>query len=155
MPKKLSRYNEAIRLGALIDAKAANGQFVIMPYFETEQYVQGPAAAASYAVSTSIFVNDGLAGTYVVSSATASFGTASSSGTLQVEVATGTQAIGSGTNQLASTVSLSGTANTPVFGTLATTLTPITAGSRLNLIFAGTVTGLANAVINVSLQRIA
>lgn len=160
MPRRFSRYSFPIREGVLLDAKAPAGgtlagTFVVLPMFETEQYVQGPAAASAYAVSTSIFVCDQVDGTYQVAAVEVVFGTTSSSGTLQVEVATGTQAIASGTNQLTGTVSLAGTANTAVAGTVIATPTAITAGSRVNLIFAGTVTGLANCVINVVLQRIA
>jgi hypothetical protein len=116
--------------------------------------LQNQVAAASYAVSHTIFLNDAVSGTYQVSGVSVVFGTASSSGTLQVEVATGTQAIASGTNQLTGTVSLAGTANTVVSGTLIASPTTITAGSRVNLIFAGTVTSLANAAINVVIKKI-
>lgn len=115
---------------------------------------QNQTAAASYAVSHPIWVNDNVTGTYQVAGVTAHFGTTSTSGTLQVEVATGTQAVASGTNQLTGTMSLSGTANTPVNGTVIAAPTTITAGSRVNLIFAGTVTGLLNASIKVVLKRI-
>ncbi len=130
----------------------ANG--VILPAYELLTDNQNQVAAASYAVSHTIFVNDNVSGTYKVVSATATFGTASSSGTLQVEVATGTQAIASGTNQLTGTVSLAGTANTPVNGTIIASPTTISAGARVNLIFAGTVTSLANASISIGLQRL-
>lgn len=115
---------------------------------------QNQVVAASYAVSHTIFVNDNVSGTYQVAGVTATFGTGSTSGTLQVEVATGTQAIASGTNQLTGTMSLSGTANTPVNGTIIASPTTIVAGARVNLIFAGTVTNLANASIVVALKRI-
>ncbi len=127
---------------------------IIIPRYELIQDVQNQVAAASYAVSHSIFVCDSVSGTYQVAGVTVNFGTASTSGTLQVEVATGTQAPGSGTNQLTGTISLSGTANTPVNGTLIGSPTTIAAGNRVNLIFAGTVTGLANTVVTVALQRL-
>lgn len=122
--------------------------------FERVVDVQNQVAAASYAVSHPIFVNDNAGSTFKVVGVSAVFGTASTSGTLQVEVATGTQAVGSGTNQLTGTISLSGTANTTVNGTVIASPTTITAGSRVNLIFAGTVTNLLNCVITVALQRI-
>jgi hypothetical protein len=115
---------------------------------------QNQVAAASYAVSHTIYVHPNVTSTYQIAAITATFGTASTSGTLQVEVATGTQAIASGTNQLTGTVSLSGTANTPVNGTLIASPTTISAGNRINLIFAGTVTNLANAQVTVFLRRI-
>jgi hypothetical protein len=155
MALRLSGYIEAVALGAVLDQKISGvSGFVMVPAFETEQYTQGPAAAASYAVSTTVFVNDSVSGTYQVAAVAAIFGTTSTSGTLQVEVATGTQAIASGTNQLTGTMSLSGTANTIVNGTIIAAPTVISAGGRVNLIFAGTVTGLANAAINVVLQRL-
>lgn len=116
---------------------------------------QNQVAAASYAVSHTIFVNPtSPSATYKVVSLAATFGTASTSGTLQVEVATGTQAIASGTNQLTGTVSLSGTANTVVNGTVIASPTTISAGARINLIFAGTVTNLANCSVTVGILRI-
>lgn len=127
---------------------------VILPKYEFVTDLQNQVAAASYAVSHTIYVNDNLSGTYKIVAATATFGTASTSGTLQVEVATGTQAIGAGTNNLTGTLSLSGTANTPVNGTIIGSPTTIAAGNRINLIFAGTVTNLANAAVTIVLQRL-
>lgn len=115
---------------------------------------QNQVAAASYAVSHTMFLNSNQGATYKVVALSAVFGTASSSGTLQVEVATGTQAIAAGTVQLTGTVSLAGTANTPVNGTIIASPTTITSGARVNLIFAGTVTNLANASVTVALQRL-
>lgn len=116
---------------------------------------QNQVAAASYAVSHTVFVNPNSTASYKLLSVAAVFGTASTSGTLQVEVATGTQAVASGTNQLTGTVSLAGTAATTVYGTLIASPTAIAQGSRINLIFAGTVTNLANAQITLMLQRTA
>lgn len=154
--KRLSRYNEAIRLGAVIDSKApsggaAAGQTVILPVYETEQ-VFGLGASSS---SQTIFVADNVSGSYVIAAVSASFGTASSSGTLQVEVAGAGVAVGSGTNQLSAAISLSGTANTTVNGTVNASPTTVTAGSRINIILGGTLTGLANGCVNVVLQRVA
>lgn len=75
--------------------------------------------------------------------------TASSSGTLQVEKLTGTTAAGSGTNLLTGTMSLSGTANTVVSGTLISTIASLTfaAGDRFGVVIAGTMTNLANSKI--------
>lgn len=128
---------------------------VMVPLYKTLTDNQNQVAAASYAVSHTIYVRTSVASTYKVAGVTATFGTASTSGTLQVEVATGTQAIGAGTNQLTGTVSLSGTANTPVNGTIIASPNSIGAGDRINLIFAGTVTNLANASVTVILQRTA
>jgi hypothetical protein len=154
--KRLSRYVEALRLGAVIDSKApsggaAAGQTIILPVYETEQ-VFGLGAAST---SQTIFVCDNVSGSYVVAGLTVVFGTASASGTVQVEVAGSGVAQGSGTNQLTGTVALTGTANTPTNGTLIASPTTIVAGSRVNIIFGGTLTSLANANITVILQRVA
>lgn len=137
-----------------IDSVGLTANSIIVPIYELVTDNQNQVAAASYAVSHTIFVNDNVSGTYKIASVSAVFGTASTSGTLQVEVATGTQAIASGTNNLTGTVSLSGTANTTVNGTVIASPTTISAGARVNLIFAGTVTNLANASFSVSLQRL-
>lgn len=141
---------ESIKAGAVANSTTS----ILLPLYEYAIDNQNQVAAASYAVSHTIFVNDNVSGTYQVAGVSAVFGTASTSGTLQVEVATGTQAIASGTNQLTGTISLSGTANTTVNGTVIASPTTISAGARINLIFAGTVTNLANASITVVLKRI-
>lgn len=143
------RLNKGIRTDLPITTTAA-----IVGTYEFITDVQNQVAAASYAVSHTIYVNDNLSGTYQVASVSAVFGTASTSGTLQVEVATGTQAVAAGTNQLTGTVSLSGTANTTVNGTIIASPTTVSAGARINLIFAGTVTSLANCCVNVTLKKI-
>jgi hypothetical protein len=121
--------------------------------FQTVQESQNQTAAASYAVSHTLFVNPNAGGSYRVAGVSAVFGTGSTSGTLQVEVATGTQAVGAGVNQLTGTIALSGTGNTVANGTLIASPTLIGAGARVNLIFAGTVTNLANASICVVLKK--
>lgn len=156
MAKRLSRYVEALRLGAVIDGKAPAGGAlagvnVMVPMFET---VQVPGLSAT-STSLTAFVADNISGQFVISGVSVVFGTTSTSGTLQVEVATGTQAVGGGTNQLTGAASLSGVANTTVNGVLIAAPTTVTAGSRINLILAGTLTGLANAVVTISLQRVA
>lgn len=142
----------AVNIGTAANSLQVNS--IIVPVYEFMTDNQNQVAAASYAVSHSIFVNDNVSGTYKVRAASVVFGTASTSGTLQVEVATGTQAIAAGTNQLTGTMSLSGTANTTVNGTVIASPTTISAGARVNLIFAGTVTNLANTTVNVLLQRL-
>lgn len=154
--KVLSKYIEALKLGAQIDVKAPPGgtkagQLVLVPTFET---VQIPGLGAT-TTSLTAFVNDTVSGQYQIAAVSVNFGTTSTSGTLQVEVATGTQATGSGTNNLTGTVSLSGTANNVVNGVVIAAPTAIAAGSRVNIILAGTLTGLANCCVNIVLQRIA
>lgn len=123
---------------------------VFVPAYE---YVQS-STLTSASASQTIWVNPTVGGTYKVVAATVTQGTASTSGTMQIEVATGTQAIASGTNQLTGTMSLAGTANTPVNGTVIASPTTIAAGSRVNIILAGTLTNLANCVVSITLQRI-
>jgi len=154
--KRLSRYVEALRLGAVIDSKApsggaAAGLMEILPVYETEQVFGLGATSTSFTV----FVNDNVSGSFQIAAVAAVFGTASTSGTLQVEVATGTQAVASGTNQLTGTVSLAGTAATAYNGTVIAAPTTITAGSRINVIFAGTMTSLANCCVTIALRRVA
>lgn len=154
-----SNTNPALKYGAILDQKAPGGNSgtVMVPLYEVQVVSQNGQTASSFASSFTMFVCDNSVGSqqYQIAAVTAVFGTASSSGTLQVEVASGTTAVGSGTNQLTGTISLAGTANTVVNGTLIASPTAISAGSRVNLIFAGTVTSLANCTISVALQRIA
>lgn len=150
--KRLSKYVAGILSGVQPDFKnPLTNQLVVLPLYRTIS-VDGVGASTT---SLTALVNDTLSGQFTLAAVAVNFGTASSSGTLQVEVATGTQATGSGTNQLTGTVSLSGTANTVVNGTLITSPTTITAGSRINLIFAGTMTSLANCNVTLVLQRTA
>lgn len=109
-----------------------------------------PAAAGNLTV----FVSPGVTTTYKIGAVSAVFSTASTSGTLQVEVATGTTAPASGTNQLTGTVSLAGTANTTVTGTLISPATTIVNGDRINLIFGGTMTNMAGGHVTITLMRI-
>lgn len=64
------------------------------------------------------------------------------SGTLQVTVDTGTNAPGSGTAQLSSTINLSTTTNTVYSGSLISSPTTISAGNKVSLDVGGTLTGL-------------
>lgn len=112
--------------------------------------INGIAAASA---SQTCFISNG---NYLVTDVKVCFGTASSSGTLQIEKATGTQAVASGTNILTGTVSLAGAAATSLSGTIVGGLTTpvLAAGDRLNIILAGTLTSLANCCVNIYLARI-
>lgn len=148
----------ALKYGAILDQKAPGaGGTVMVPLYEDVTDLQNQQAAAAWAVSHTVYVADNAPGLeqWQIAGVSVVFGTTSASGTMQVEVATGTQAIAAGTNQLSSAMSLSGTANTTVNGVIIAAPTVIVPGSRVNLIFAGTVTGLANAAVTVALQRIA
>lgn len=78
-------------------------------------------------------------------------GTASTSGTLMPEKASGTTAVGSGTDLLTGTVSLAGTANTAVTGTLVSSAATrrFKTGDRLGLDFGGTVTNFAGGLVTM------
>ena len=93
---------------------------------------------------------------YVVTSASAIWGTASSSAGLQVEKTTGTTALGSGTNLLTATINTAGAANTVTSGTLVATSASLAlaAGNRLNVIISGSTLSLANCVLTVGLRRV-
>lgn len=155
--KRLSRYVEALRLGAVLDTKApaggaAAGIMEIVPVYETEQ-VFGLGASST---SQTIFVADNVSGTFQIAGVTVTYGTAGGAGaSLQVEVAGAGVAQGSGTNQLGAALALNGTANTPVNGTPIASPTNITNGSRVNIILAGTLTGLANCCVTITLRRVA
>lgn len=130
---------------------SSNG--VIVPIYEDIQANQFGVVASNWAVSTTMFVNDNVSGTYKIAGGTAVWGTASSSGILKLEVATGTTVIGSGTSQTSTGIDTSTTAAT-ANNFILTTQTTITAGSRVNLIWSGTITGLAICSVNVVLQRL-
>ena len=92
----------------------------------------------------------------VIDTVDASWSTASSSGTLQVEkVASGT-AQGSGTNLLSSTISTAGSADTTTAGTLSTTdaTVELAVGNALALVNGGTLTSLVNLHVTVGLHWI-
>lgn len=127
---------------------------------QLEEFVNIPNMSATQAVSQVVFIcpkNEQVQ----ITGIEATFGTASTSGTVTLEKLTGTQASGSGTALLTGTMSLAGTANTPVFGTLISTVSSLnlsaTAGvqDRLGLVFAGTVTNLVNCVLQIRFRRIA
>lgn len=154
---KFSQYSGEIAQGAQLDQKPANtAGTVLVPLYETILDIQNQVAAATYAVSHTIFAPTNAAGssTWQIAGVTVRFGTASASATLQVEVAGAGVAIAGGTNQLTGTISLAGTPATNANGTLNAAPTVFGAGAAINLIFAGTVTGLLNAVVSIDLARV-
>lgn len=92
---------------------------------------------------------------YVVVSANAIWGTASSSAGLQIEKCTGTVAVGSGTALLTATINTAGAAATVTAGTLIATTASLTfaAGNRLNVVISGSTLSLANCILTVGLRR--
>lgn len=114
-------------------------------------FVTAPVTATS--TSFTMFTADQ---SYVVTSASAVWGTASSSAGLQLEKATGTTATGSGTALLTATINTAGTANTVTAGTLIATTASLTfaSGNRLNIVVSGSTLSLANCVVTVGLRRV-
>lgn len=104
-------------------------------------------------VTKNIFIADAA---YLVTAIREVHGTASSSGTLQIEKLTGTTAAGSGTNMMTGTINLAATANTVVSGTLTATTATLTlaVGDRIGGVLGGTLTSLAGCSIVITLQRI-
>lgn len=93
--------------------------------------------------------------TYAVVSVQEVHGTASTSGTLNIEKLTGTQASGAGTAVLTGTISLAGAANTVDKGTVKSDGSQnLVVGDRLGTVIAGTMTSLANCAVVVTLKRI-
>lgn len=151
--------------GTAVDTSNGPGALTDLPLVQTYELIQiNNLAAASVSQTALVMPKTGTSnlpnfGLYRLVYVVATFGTASTSGTLQVEKATSTQAIGAGTNLLQATISLSGTANTPVDST--GSAAPITnlstrtfaAGDRCNLILAGTLTNLANCSVTLVFQR--
>lgn len=92
----------------------------------------------------------------VVKSVKVAYTTASTSGTLQIERLQGTTSPGSGDNILASTISLSATAETTYSGTLTTTVAYLilSAGDRLGLVDAGDEGSQAGLCVTVELEQI-
>jgi hypothetical protein len=119
---------------------------------ETAGWLQAQGAAPT-AGSFTVFL---ATRAYRVKSFKASFATASTSGTVTTTKDTGTAAPGAGTALLTGTVSLAGTANTVVSGTLVATdaTLKLAAGDRLALTLAGTLTNLAGAFVQIGLTPI-
>lgn len=138
--------NVAVGTGGL---GASVGNFGKVP---REVYVTvGNLGATS--TSFTAFISDDA---YQVVGVTTIFGTASSAGTLNVEVAADGVAAGSGTAVLTGTVALTGTANTKKAGTLTTNVTnlQVAAGSHINILLGGTLTSLANCAVTIALVRV-
>lgn len=115
------------------------------------EHIVIPLSATS--VAQYVFISPGA---YKVASVRTVFATTSTSGTLNVEKLTGTQAPGSGVAVLAAPALLSGTVNTDVSSALNATASNYTlaAGDCLATVIAGTMTGLANALLVIVLQKL-
>ena len=88
-------------------------------------------------------------------SAKATFSVASTSGTAKVVKGAAGTAVASGTDMTA-TMSLAGTADTPVSATLHATAANllIAAGEQIGVILAGTLTSLANCTVTITFRQL-
>lgn len=86
-----------------------------------------------------------------IESVAVKFGTASTSGTLQINKAASGTATSSGTACLSSTISLSGTANTNVSGAVDATAGVLNTGDTIGAIAAGTLTNLADLGVTITI----
>ena len=109
------------------------------------------ALSATGLVSMDVFQSDGY---YQVRDVRESHATASTSGTLQVEVLTSGQAADAGVDQMTSVINLAATANIPQVGTMIETPTQINPGDRVGVVFGGTLTSLVGLSVVVHLERI-
>lgn len=135
--------------GGSLYANETGGLDALYSYVNFDQANCGGTSTGSYVVWTAPNTSE----TWQVAAVSASFATASSSGTLDLQVDTGTTAPGSGTTQLTGTLSLAGTANTAVNGTIIASPTTIAAGNRLTFKTGGTLTSLANCNATIALIK--
>lgn len=157
MALKFSRFNAAIRQKAVLDAwDSFTSSFAPVSQLE---YVNTPVlAAATFVQNTSypLWTAPSVGKTWKIVAISYRFTTqATGAATFKVEVAGAATAPGSGTDQTG-LMTLQGTANTSINGTL-TTQTTIAAGSSINLVVsnAAATTGLVGLVITVAMQRVA
>lgn len=155
MARRLSRYNDAIRQHAVVDAwDTFNNTLAPIAIDETVQF--SALAATNFAASTDYALytapNDGK--TWQIVGVSYRFtAQAGSAATFSLEVAGAAIAPGSGTAQTGN-LTLQGTANTTINGAL-TTQTTFGAGSQVNLVVASTATtSLANFSLTLVLQRV-
>lgn len=144
--------------GATVRSAAALGDFKV----QIEEFVAIVNLTAASTAAQDVFIS-APGQNFQVTGVTATFGTASSSGTLDVVKCTGTTAAAAGTSVLTGTVSLAGTANTPLQGTLTSTTAtiqltggPVSAPTfdRLAIKLGGTLTSLADCLVQIRIKRI-
>lgn len=118
---------------------------------QREEYITLSFAAAT--TSSTVFIADDK---FQIVSVYYIFGTASASGTINVEVAADGTATGSGTSALSAAANLTGTANTKQQATLNSNIDnlQIAQGSHVNVLLGGTLTGLANAQVTIGIIRV-
>lgn len=156
MARKLSRYNDAIRQHAVVDAWDTSTN-TFAPISSLEYLNTTVLAAASFAASTSyqfyVSPNDGK--TWQIVSIDYQFTTqATSAATFDVTIDAAAGAPGSGTSQFGGTLSLQGTANTTI-SAKPSTQTVFGTGTKISFkVGATATTGLAGLLITLTLQRI-
>lgn len=153
-------------LGPLAGVEINNGAGApTIALLQVMEPLEFTALAAANAVTTTVFINPPSAsaatgfpplGIYQVIGASLVFSTASAAGTVQIEKTTGTQAPGSGTNLLTGTMSTAGAANTVVNGTVVVNpnTRTLAAGDRINVVIAGSQTGIVNLCVNIYVTRV-
>lgn len=110
--------------------------------------IEVPLTATS--VSSTVFI---APTDYQVLNAKISFATASTSGTVNLEVLNAGAAKGTGTLVYATALPLSGTANTPV-STVAPQKNYIPSNRRVATVIAGTLTGLVDGLLQIELVKV-
>ncbi|NHZ84762.1 MAG: hypothetical protein GWP19_02655 [Planctomycetia bacterium] len=122
--------------------------------FPITEHLQGvtPATAANYGT---IFINKSDK-EYIVKEIQVVWGTASTSGTLQVERLQGTEVKDAGDDLLSATIDMSATANTVTKPVLTSTIAnlKLAKNDRLGLVNGGTLTSQADLVITIYLQEL-
>lgn len=153
--KVISRYVDAVRLGAQLDQKV-NGAFNLVPPYE---YVTTlPLAAASFVANTGypqfVVPNDGC--TWQIVAVSVRYSTAAAgAATLDVTVDNAGTAPGQGTSALNSVIALNGTANTVANGSVKTAPPTLAAGTVLSILAGVTATtGLVGMVATITLRRL-
>ncbi len=152
----------SMSLGRMAGAKSgvvtASWSWLEPPYqMIAERYLRFTALLNASSTSHPIVITDTSTG-FLLQTVRVIFTGASSSGTLMIEKLTGTQAPGAGVEVLTGTISLSGTINTALSGTLigvGNDRRLLSDGDRFGVKLAGTLTGLANCLVSLSLSRTA
>jgi hypothetical protein len=128
-------------------ASAAYGTGALV---QNSEVVVWPLTAST--ASGAIFIADNA---YKVQNVKVIFGTASTSGTVNVETRASGVAAGSGTAVLNTALSLAGTANTVTSANPKNVDTAtLAAGQVLGIVMGGTLTNLANAIVVITLTRL-
>jgi len=123
-------------------------------WFGVTASVVGTAAATAANYPENVYVHPANADPVRLIGVRVTWTAGSTSGTVDVRKIPSGTALASGTSMLSSTVAMSGTANTPISGSLATTEANliIGAGDRIGLVAAGTLTNQTGVGITLQLQ---